>query len=69
MLYDSKDAHWLSMYWLSSPLETSCTGVPFEETSTMCRTLCGASRNIIIPWVLFGIADDRYSISSMNIRS
>ena len=68
MLYDSKDAYWLSRYWLSSPLGTSCTGVRTEETSTMRRTLCGASRHIIIPWVLFGIADDRYSKSSMNNR-
>jgi len=35
----------------------------------MCRTHCGASQHIIIPSVPFGIADDRYSQSSMNNRS
>jgi len=32
-------------------------GVRTEETSTMRHMLCGASGYIIIPWVLFGIAD------------
>jgi len=69
MLYDSKDVYWLSRCWLSSPLGTSCTGVRTELTSTMRRILCGASWHIIIPWVLFGMADDRYSKSSTNNRS
>jgi len=68
MLNDSNDAYWLSRQWLSSPLGTSCTAVGTEETSTMCRVLCSTSQNIIIPVVLFGIADDRYSKSSTNNR-
>jgi hypothetical protein len=55
-------------YWSSSPLGTSCTGRRTEETLTICRTLCGASRHIIIPWVLFGITDNSYSKSSTNNR-
>ena len=39
-----------------------------EETSTMHRTLYGASRHNIIPSVLLGIADNRYSKASTNDR-
>jgi len=35
----------------------------------MYRTRCSASWQGIIPWVLFGIADDRYSKSSTHNRS
>jgi len=35
----------------------------------MRRTLYGTSQHIIIPWVLFGIADDKYYKSSTNNRS
>jgi len=68
MLYYSKDAYWLSRYWLSLSLRTSCMGVRTEETCTTRPTLCGESQRIIIPFVLFGIADNRYYKSSKNNR-
>jgi len=35
----------------------------------MCDTLCSESQHISITWYLFGITEDRYSKSSINIMS
>jgi hypothetical protein len=58
MLYDSHNVYWLSWHWLYLPLATGCMGVPTEELSATRRTLCGASQHIIIPSVLFGLAEN-----------